>query len=299
LKKIEGMQMLFLSEKTRVLVQGITGTQGRFHTKSMIDYGTQVVAGVTPGKGGTSYLDLPVYNNVKEALHEHPEINTTILFVPAKFCRAAALEAINNNITLLVIITEGIPLLDSLDIVNRAHQKNIYVIGPNCPGIITPKYRCKVGIMPVDFFPHGNVGILSRSGTLTYEIAINVKKTGKGISTAIGIGGDPIIGPTMVDVLEKFERDDETKLIILIGEIGGGQEEAAAGYISNNISKPVLAFIAGRTINLKGKKFGHAGALITSSGAGTAQRKVGILESVGVEVAKNPTAIQELLEKYI
>lgn len=264
----------------------------------MVEYGTKVVAGVTPRKGGSSYLDIPIYNTIQEALEEHPEINTSIIFVPAKFCRDASLEAINNNIPLITIITEGIPIIDSLEIINRAKSNDIYVIGPNCPGIITPKYNCKVGIMPVDFFPSGNVGIVSRSGTLSYEIALSIKKAGLGISTAIGIGGDPIIGPTMVDVLEKFERDDETELITLIGEIGGGQEDAAAEFIENNVSKPVLAFIAGRTINLKGKQFGHAGAIITASGVGTAQHKVKMLESVGVEVAKSPIKIRELLKKY-
>ncbi len=288
--------MFLLNEDTHILVQGITGNQGRFHTKSMLEYGTEVVAGVTPRKGGTSFMDVPVYNTVKEALKEHSEINSSIIFVPARFCLDASIEAITNDIPLITIITEGIPIIDSLEIINRAKIKNLYVIGPNCPGIISPKYKCKVGIMPVDFFPPGNVGILSRSGTLTYEIAISVKKAGRGISTAIGIGGDPIIGPTMVDVLEKFEQDEETDTIILIGEIGGGQEEAAAEYIKNNISKPVFAYIAGRTINLKGKRFGHAGALITSSGAGTAQHKIKALESVGVKVAKSPTEMQDLVK---
>lgn len=289
--------MLLLNENTQVLVQGITGRQGRFHTQAMINYGTKIKAGVTPGKGGTQLFNIPIYNTVQDAIEKHPEINATILFVPARFCRDASLEAINHNIPLMVIITEGIPIIDSLEIVNRAKETGIYIIGPNCPGIISPKYKCKVGIMPADFFPPGNVGILSRSGTLSYEIAINVKKAGMGISTAIGIGGDPIIGPTMIDVLEKFEKDDQTKIIILIGEIGGGQEEAAAEYIKANVSKPVLGFIAGRTINLKGKRFGHAGALITSSGEGTAQHKVKVLEAAGVNVAKNPTEIQELLKK--
>ncbi|MHA1358652.1 MAG: succinate--CoA ligase subunit alpha [Candidatus Helarchaeota archaeon] len=290
--------MIFLNRNTQVLVQGITGNQGRFHTKSMLKYGTQIVAGVTPEKGGTNVFGIPVYNNIEDALIKHPGINTSILFVPAKFCKSAALEAINNRIPLLVIITEGIPVLDSLEIVNRAKFENIYIIGPNCPGIITPKYRCKVGIMPGEFFPPGKVGILSRSGTLTYEIALIVKRVGLGISSAIGIGGDPIIGPTMVDILEKFEKDEETNLIILIGEIGGRLEEAAAEYIKKHISKPVVGFIAGRTIDLKGKRFGHAGALITSSGEGTAQHKVKVLESAGVLVAQNIREIEDVLKRF-
>jgi succinyl-CoA synthetase alpha subunit len=264
----------------------------------MLTYGTQIVAGVTPGKGGKSYLNIPVFDSVKEALATHPEINTSILFVPAKFCRKAALEAINLDIPLLVIITEGIPILDSLEIVNRAQEKGIYVIGPNCPGIISPKYRCKVGIMPAEFFPPGKVGIISRSGTLSYEIALAVKQAGLGISTAIGIGGDPIIGPSMVEALARFESDDQTTLIIIIGEIGGAQEEKAAEYIKEKSTKPVLAFIAGQTIAMKGKRFGHAGALITASGIGTAQDKVKAFESAGVKVAINPTAMQELLLSY-
>ncbi len=294
----ERKEMFLLNHNTRVLVQGITGTQGQFHTKAMLEYGTKIVAGVTPGKGGTSFQSIPIYNSVKEALEVHPEINTTILFVPAKFCKAAALEAIDNRIPLIVIITEGIPLLDSLEIVNRAAQERLYVIGPNCPGIIAPSYKCKVGIMPANFFPPGHVGILSRSGTLSYEIALSIKSAGLGISTAIGIGGDPIIGPTIQDVLARFETDDETDLIILIGEIGGRQEEIGAKYIQNYISKPVIGFIAGRTIKLKGKRFGHAGALITSSGSGTAQQKIEALERAGVDIALTPLEIPKLLQKY-
>ncbi|MHA1650712.1 MAG: succinate--CoA ligase subunit alpha [Candidatus Helarchaeota archaeon] len=290
--------MFLLNQDTRVLVQGITGTQGRFHTKAMLEYGTKIVAGVTPGKGGTFFQSIPIYNSVKEALEAHPEINTTILFVPAKFCKSAALEAIDNRIPLIVIITEGIPLLDSLEIVNRAVQERLYVIGPNCPGIIAPSYKCKVGIMPADFFPPGHVGILSRSGTLSYEIALSIKNAGLGISTAIGIGGDPIIGPTIQDVLARFETDDETDLIILIGEIGGRQEEIGAKYIQNYISKPVIGFIAGRTIKLKGKRFGHAGALITSSGSGIAQQKIEALKLAGVDIALTPLEIPKLLQKY-
>lgn len=290
--------MFLLNDDTRVLVQGITGTQGRFHTKAMLEYGTKVVAGVTPGKGGTSYLDIPIYDKVEEAVSEHPEINASILFVPARFCKSATFEAINAKLPLITIITEGLPIIDSMQIVNRVEKEGLYLIGPNCPGIITPKYNCKVGIMPNELFPDGDVGICSRSGTLSYEIAINVQRAGLGISTAIGIGGDPIIGPTFSDVLERFEKDDDTKTIILIGEIGGGQEEASADYIKKGVSKPVIGYIAGRTINLKGKRFGHAGALITSSGEGTAQHKVEVWESVGVEVAKSPTEIRELVAKH-
>ncbi len=290
--------MFLINEETRVLVQGITGTQGGFHTQTMLNYGTKIIAGVTPGKGGKQLFDIPIYNNVQEAVENHPEINATILFVPAKFCKDAAIDAIRMQIPIITIITENIPVLSSLEIIHRAEEENCYVIGPNSPGIISPKFKCKLGIMPSQFFPNGDIGICSRSGTLSYEIALHVKKSNLGVSTAIGIGGDPIIGPTITDVLNKFEKDDDTRLIILIGEIGGGLEEASAEYIRKKMSKPVIGYIAGRTINLKGKRFGHAGALITSSGMGTAQNKIDALESAGVEIAKDPTEIKKLLEKY-
>jgi succinyl-CoA synthetase alpha subunit len=290
--------MFLLNENTHLLVQGITGTQGQFHTKAMQDYGTKIVAGVTPNKGGTQFLNIPIYNTVKEAIEAHPEINATILFVPARFCKDAIFESIHMQITLLTIITEGLPILDSMEILNDAKKRDIYIIGPNSPGIISPKYKCKVGIMPSGFFPRGNVGICSRSGTLSYEIALHLKNSKKGISTAIGIGGDPLIGPTIVDVLQKFEEDKDTKVIVLIGEIGGNLEEASAKCIKEEISKPVIGYIAGRTINLKEKRFGHAGAFITSSGVGTAKHKIEVLESAGVDIARYPAEIETLIRKY-
>lgn len=289
--------MFLLDEDTRVLIQGITGNQGRFHTKAMLEYGTKVVAGVTPGKGGENIQNIPIYNSVGEAKDENSEINASILFVPARFCKTAVLESIQSKIPLMVIITEGIPVYDSLEVVNLAKKEGLYIVGPNCPGIISPRYKAKVGIMPTQFFPVGDVGLCSRSGTLSYEIAISVMKAGLGISTAVGIGGDPIIGPTISDILEKFEKDEETKVIVLIGEIGGGLEEASVNFIKK-MSKPVIGYISGRTINLVGRRFGHAGALISKSGIGAAEHKVEALESVGVEVARYPAEVEKLIEKY-
>ncbi len=289
--------IILINQNTNVLVQGITGREGRFNTEQMIDYGTKILAGVTPGKGGSEILEIPVFNKIHEALESYPQINATILFVPAKFCKDAALEAIDANIPLIVIITEGLPLLDEINLINMAKKNNLTVIGPNTAGIISPKARCKLGIMPVKFFPEGQIGICSRSGTLMYEIANNLKDFG--ISTAVGIGGDPAIGSNFIEILQMFEEDYETKAIVLIGEIGGNMEEKAAEFIKNQVNKPVIGYIAGRTITIKGKRFGHAGALISAGGYGTAQHKIRELKSVGVRIAEIPSEIPEHIRELL
>jgi len=294
---LEVFFIILIDDNTRTLVQGITGREGRFHTEQMLNYGTKIVAGVTPGKGGVEVSKILVFNKVSEALEAYPEINSSVIFVPARFCKSAALEAIQAGIELIVIITEGLPLLDELNIVTLANKNNITVIGPNTAGIISPKAKCKLGIMPAKFFQEGNIGICSRSGTLMYEIVINLKKYG--ISTSVGIGGDPIIGSNFVEILQLFENDKDTKAVVLIGEIGGYMEEKAAEFIKNEMNKPVIGYIAGRTIKIKGKRFGHAGALISSRGYGTAESKIKKLESVGVKVAKVPSEIPKFMNELI
>lgn len=289
--------IILIDQNTKVLVQGITGREGRFHTEQMLNYGTKIIAGVTPGKGGAEVSKIPVFNKVIEALEVYPEINASIIFVPAKFCKGAAMESIRAGINLIVIITEGLPLIDELKIVSLSNKQNITVIGPNTAGIISPREKCKLGIMPAKFFQEGSIGICSRSGTLMYEIVINLKNYG--ISTSVGIGGDPIIGTNFVEILKLFEKDKDTKAVVLIGEIGGHMEEKAAEFIKNQMNKPVIGYIAGRTINIKGKRFGHAGALISSSGYGTAESKIKELESVGVKIAKVPSEIALFVEDLI
>lgn len=277
---------IIVDENTRILVQGITGREGSFHTKAMLEYGSKILAGVTPGKGGLRVHGVPVYNTVEEALNEHPEINTSIVFVPARFAPDAIYEAIDAGIKTIVVITERIPVHDEMKFVNYAKMNGTIIIGPNCPGIISPG-KTKVGIMPGHIFKEGVVGIVSRSGTLTYEIAQAITNVGLGQSTAIGIGGDPITGLSFVEVLEMFRRDDETKAVMIIGEIGGDAEERAARYIAEtNYEKPVVAFIAGKTAP-PGKRMGHAGAII-SMGAGSAESKIRALKSSGVYVASTP-----------
>ncbi|MFX1450700.1 MAG: succinate--CoA ligase subunit alpha [Promethearchaeota archaeon] len=294
---IGGNFIILIDQTTKTLVQGITGREGRFHTEQMLKYGTRILAGVTPGKGGDEISNVPVFNKVNEALESFSEINSTIIFVPAKFCKTAALEAIEARIKLIVIITEGLPLLDELNLINLAKKQNLIVIGPNTAGIISPKAKCKLGIMPEQFFPEGKIGICSRSGTLMYEIVINLKKYG--ISTAVGIGGDPVIGTSFVEVLRMFNEDPETKAIVLIGEIGGNMEEKAAEFIKKEMKKPVIGYIAGRTIKIEGKRFGHAGALISSGGYGTAQHKIKEFESIGVRIANVPSDIPKILEEIL
>jgi len=286
---------IIVGEETKAIVQGITGNQGSFHTKLMLDYGTKIVAGVTPGKGGQQVHGVPVYDTVKEALENH-EANASIIFVPARFAADAALEAIENNLKTVVIITEHIPIKDSIYIMARAREKGTIIIGPNTPGIITPN-ECKLGIMPAHIFKPGIVGIASRSGTLTYEIAAGLTKAGLGQSTCLGLGGDPVVGLNFIDVLEMFKKDEKTEAVVLIGEIGGNLEELAANYIKKtDYPKPVVSFIAGKTAP-PGKRMGHAGAIIMGR-AGTAQSKIEAFRNAGVEVAEKPSEVARIvLEK--
>jgi succinyl-CoA synthetase alpha subunit len=286
---------IFLSENTRVLVQGITGRDGSFHTKQMLDYGTKIVAGVTPGKKGESVYGVPVYNSVKEAVKEKGA-NTSIIFVPAKFAQDAIYEAIDAGIKLIVVITEGIPALQMAEVKSYIKGKNVRIIGPNCPGIIAPGIA-KVGIMPGNIFKKGKIGVVSRSGTLTYEVVYHLSENNLGQSTAVGIGGDPIIGTKFIDVLKEFEKDEETEGIVLIGEIGGTDEEEAAEFIKNNISKPVVAFIAGRTAPPE-KRMGHAGAIIIGE-KGTAESKIRAFEEVNVKVATEPQEVAKIMKEIL
>ena len=287
---------IIVDENSKVIVQGITGNEGRFHTTAMLSYGTKIVAGVTPGKGGQEVEGVPVYNTVAEAVTNHGA-NTSIIFVPARFTSSAALEAIDAGIKTLVVITEGIPQKDAIEFVGKANKKgDVIIIGPNCPGIINPLRKIKVGIMPVHIFNPGSVGIISRSGTLTYEIAWHVSHVGLGQSTCVGIGGDPIVGLDFIRVLEMFKDDEETKGVALVGEIGGNAEELAAEYIAETkYPKPVVAYIAGRLAPL-GKRMGHAGAIIMGS-AGTAKSKIDAFTKAGVPVAEKPSEIAKLLTR--
>jgi len=287
---------IIVDENTRAIVQGITGTQGSFHTKLMLEYGTKVVAGVTPGKGGTEVHGVPVYDTVKEAVEEY-EANASIIFVPAPFAADAALEAIENGLKTVVIITEHIPIKDAVEVMARAKERNVTVIGPNTPGIITPN-KCKLGIMPAHIFKPGIIGIASRSGTLTYEIAASLTRAGFGQSTCLGLGGDPIVGLNFIDALEMFRRDEQTRAVVLIGEIGGNLEEIAAEYIVKEAyPKPVVAFVAGKTAP-PGKRMGHAGAIIMGR-AGTAQSKIEAFRKAGVPVADKPSDIARLVAEKL
>lgn len=281
---------ILVNKNTRLVVQGITGREGEFHTRRMIEYGTNVVAGVTPGKGGGWVNGVPVFDTIKEAVVA-TEANTSIVFVPARFAPDAMYEAADGGISLIVCITEGIPVLDMLKVRAYLDQKGVRLIGPNCPGVITPG-ECKVGIMPAYIHTPGPVGVISRSGTLTYEVVHELTLRGLGQSTCVGIGGDPIIGSDFIDILILFEEDPLTEQVVLIGEIGGSDEERAAEFIATHVTKPVTAFIAGRTAP-PGKRMGHAGAII-SGGTGTAAEKMEALEAVGVEVARHPAEIAEL-----
>ncbi len=287
---------ILVGSETRVLVQGITGSQGSFHTKLMLDYGTKIVAGTSPGKGGTTKHGIPVFDTVAEALKEHT-VDASIVFVPAPFALDATLEAMDREIKTIVVITEHVPLHDSVILMTFARQHNAVVIGPNTPGIITPG-KCKIGILPAQVFAADNVGVASRSGTLTYEIAATLMRRGLGQSTCLGVGGDSVTGLNFVDVLEMFRRDVETKAVALIGEIGGEYEEAAAEYIAKTTyPKPVVAYIAGRSAPA-GKRMGHAGAIVVGK-SGTAQSKIAAFEFAGVPVAKKPTDVARLLTERL
>jgi succinyl-CoA synthetase alpha subunit len=288
---------VLVDENTYVIVQGITGHEGRFHTKLMLDYGTKIVAGVTPGKGGLEVHGVPVYDTMEEAVAEHPEANASIVFVPARFAADAVYEAIDAGMKVVVVITEHIPVHETLEFVNYARKKGTVIIGPNCPGIITPG-KTKIGIMPGHVFTPGPVGIVSRSGTLTYEIAYALTRAGLGQTTAIGIGGDPVVGLTFTEAMELFEKDPETKALVLIGEIGGDMEERAAMMVKEGkFTKPVVAFVAGRTAP-PGKRMGHAGAIIMM-GTGTYEGKVKALEEAGIRVARTPMEIPKLVKEAL
>ena len=287
---------IIVNKDSKVLVQGFTGSEGTFHSEQMIEYGTDVVCGVTPGKGGTKHLDRPVYNSVADAVINE-DINTSIIFVPPMFAADAIMEAAESGIKTIVTITEGIPINDMTKVVSYIEGKNIRLIGPNCPGIITPD-EAKIGIMPGFVFKKGNVGIVSKSGTLTYEAADQVVKSGYGISTAIGVGGDPIIGTTLLDSVQLFMEDDETDVIVLIGEIGGQLEIDAAKWIKNNGNKkPVVGFIAGETAP-KGRKMGHAGAIIGGKDD-TASAKKRIMRESGVNVVDSPADIGKTVNEIL
>ena len=276
---------IFLDENSRILVQGITGSEGGKHTRRMVAGGSNIVAGVTPGKGGQDVEGTPIYNTIRESVEE-AGANTSMIFVPAKFAAAAINEAIDSGVETVIAITEGIPVMDMLPTYWKAREKGVRLIGPNCPGVLSPG-KANVGIIPAQFFDQGRIGVVSKSGTLTYQIGNELKQAGEGNSTIVGIGGDPIIGSDFIDILTLFDADPETDLIVMVGEIGGDAEERAAEFIAAEISKPVVAYIAGFTAP-PGKQMGHAGAIISGS-SGTAKAKQEALEAKGVRVGESPT----------
>ena len=287
---------ILINKDTKVICQGFTGAQGTFHSEQALAYGTKLVGGVSPNKGGTMHLGLPVFNTVRDAVQE-TGATASMIYVPAAFCKDAVLEAIDAGIQLIVCITEGIPTLDMLVIKQKLNETGIMMIGPNCPGVITPE-ECKIGIMPGNIHKKGKIGIVSRSGTLTYEAVKQITDEGFGQSTCVGIGGDPIPGSSFIDILKRFQEDPETEAIVMIGEIGGSAEEEAAAYINAHITKPMVAYITGITAP-KGKRMGHAGAII-SGGKGTAENKIAALKLAGVKtvtsLAEIGSALRELLK---
>lgn len=286
---------ILINENTNVLVQGITGRDGSFHARTMIGDGTKIVAGVTPGKGGTKMDAVPVFNSVKDAQKEI-RVDVSVIFVPAPFASAAVKEAADANVPLIICITEGVPINQMLYNYYLIREKGLRLIGPNCPGLISPG-KSKIGIMPYKIHKPGKIGVISRSGTLTYEVVHNLTQAGLGQSTCVGIGGDPIVGSNFIDILKVFNEDPETDAVVMIGEIGGEDEEAAADYIKSSFKKPVVGFISGRTAP-PGKRMGHAGAII-SGGKGTPQAKVAALEAAGVRVADTPSEIPGLIKEKL
>ena len=286
---------ILINKDTRVICQGITGKVGEFHTRGCLEYGTQMVGGVTPKKGGQEVAGLPVFDTVAEAVKQ-TGANATMIFVPPRFAAAAIMEAIEAKIPVICAITEGIPVLDMVPVYKAAIDAGIVLVGPNCPGVITPE-ECKIGIMPGYIHQKGKVGIMSRSGTLTYEAVWQTSNLGLGQTTCVGLGGDPIVGTSFIDVLKMFQEDDETEAILMMGEIGGTAEEEAAAYVKEHITKPVAAFIAGKTAP-PGKRMGHAGAII-SGGKGTAAEKMVALEAAGIEVAQSPADMGAAMKRAI
>jgi len=286
---------ILINKETRVICQGFTGKQGTFHSEQSINYGTKVLGGVTPGKGGQTHLDLPVFNSVKEAISE-TNANASMIYVPPRFAAESIIEASEEGIEIIVCITEGIPVLDMLKVKSVTNQNKSILIGPNCPGIITPD-ECKIGIMPGNIHQAGSIGIISRSGTLTYEAVHQTSQFGLGQTTCVGIGGDPIKGLNFIECLEMFEKDKDTKGIILVGEIGGSDEELAAEFISSNITKPVVAHIAGLTAP-SGKRMGHAGAIISGS-SGKAIDKIRALKKAGIAIAESPSEMGHVMNEAL
>lgn len=284
---------ILVDQNTRLIIQGITGTEGLFHGQQMIDYGTNVVAGVTPGKGGQTALGVPVFDTVHEAV-EQTDANTSIIYVPARFATDAAIEAIDAGLKVVVVITEGIPTLDMMTVYWEARTRGVHLVGPNCPGVISPG-KAKVGIMAGHIHREGSVGVVSRSGTLTYEIVDELTRNGMGQSTCVGIGGDPIQGSSFIDILSLFQDDPQTEAVVMIGEIGGTDEEMAARWIQDHMTKPVVGFIAGHTAP-PGKRMGHAGAII-AGGTGTAAEKVSALKAAGIQVAVRPDEVSGLIRE--
>ena len=287
---------ILVDDDTRVVVQGITGGEGSFHTEQMMEYGTNVVAGAVPGKGGQEVKGVPVYDTVHDAVREE-DADASVIFVPPAFAADAMFEALDTSLNLVVAITEGVPTQDMAKVYRRLRETDTHLIGPNCPGIITPG-EAKVGILPGNIFSDGNVGLVSRSGTLTYQVVDNLTQRGIGQTTAIGIGGDPIIGTSFVDALELFEADTETEAVVMCGEIGGEDEEQAAKFIAENMDTPVAGFIAGRTAP-PGKRMGHAGAIVSGSGTGTAESKIEALNDAGTPVGDTPEEVADHIEHFL
>ena len=287
---------VFVNKDTKVVVSGMTGREGGFHAQQMLNYKTKVVAGVTPGKGGQTHLGLPVFNTVKEAVKE-TGANTSLIFVPARFAADAILEAASSGVDLVICITEGLPVQDMIPVKAYVDAKGVKLLGPNCPGMITPG-EAKVGIIPGSIAKAGPVGIVSRSGTLTYEVSYELLQRDIGVTTIVGIGGDPVPGMNFIDVISAFQDDDDTEAIVMIGEIGGTDEEKAAAFIKEHVTKPVFGFIAGRSAP-KGKRMGHAGAIISGAGEGTAESKINALIAAGGKIGNHPGEVADLVAAYL